>query len=223
VTFVESPEARAARLWQARVAAAEATDPKYDRGRSWNDRIFTERLTRCGAHQNPNCYECERKDESETTLGAMASRGGSGVHRLAEPAQLRIDDGGLPRVAWPRRREADRRGEQLPQRPQRIARGGQPNDRFRAKLAEQEGCLVWTSYIDPAGYGRFSSRRDGKSGWTYAHRWAWEQEHGPLEPGEWVRQTCENRACVRHLEKVAPERVRRAPRPKYVRKGKAKA
>lgn len=45
-----------------------------------------------------------------------------------------------------------------------------------------------------------------------AHRWLWEQEHGPIPDGMEIDHLCRNRACVRasHMELVTHlENVRR--------------
>jgi hypothetical protein len=59
------------------------------------------------------------------------------------------------------------------------------------------GCLEWTSWIDPFGYGRFSLR--GKT--DKAHRVAWMLANGSIPEGKgWhgicVCHTCDNRKCV---------------------------
>ncbi|WP_076124814.1 HNH endonuclease [Mycobacterium sp. IS-836] len=65
------------------------------------------------------------------------------------------------------------------------------------------------------GYGQFSF--NGKNG--YAHRYAWEREHGPIPNGLTVDHLCRVRCCVNvdHLELVdGPENTRRgvAARPR---------
>jgi hypothetical protein len=54
-------------------------------------------------------------------------------------------------------------------------------------------CLVWTGYLNDAGYGILY--RDGKS--LRAHRMAWLDAGLPLEDGQLLDHfTCFNRACV---------------------------
>jgi hypothetical protein len=58
-------------------------------------------------------------------------------------------------------------------------------------------CLEWTGGTVKGGYGR--TRRGGKA--VLIHRWAWEQEHGPIPPGMKVLHHCDNPPCyeVEHL------------------------
>lgn len=67
--------------------------------------------------------------------------------------------------------------------------------RFAAKVRHDPatGCLLWTAAVDKDGYGRFKTDT-----WTVsqAHRWAWEQENGPVPRGLVVRHTCDVPACV---------------------------
>lgn len=78
-----------------------------------------------------------------------------------------------------------------------------PQQRFAAKwklsaapshAPELGPCHVWTGYI-PKGddYARFTA--DGRS--HRAHRWAWEQENGPVPAGMLVDHKCHRPACVR--------------------------
>ena len=85
------------------------------------------------------------------------------------------------------------------------------DERFFAKVALWDACWIWTAYKDPAGYGQFW---DG--GKMRAHRWAYEQEFGPIPEGYTVDHTCHvrgectlgnacpHRACTNpeHLEAV---------------------
>lgn len=82
---------------------------------------------------------------------------------------------------------------------------GTPTERFWSKVTRpEEGCWVWTAGMYQ-GYGRF---REGGAGSrnVLAHRWVWEQEHGPIPEGLELDHLCRNRACVRlaHLELVTP-------------------
>lgn len=80
--------------------------------------------------------------------------------------------------------------------------------RFMQKTRElPNGCLEWTAALDQ-GYGVFSiPQTDKPSVFTTirAHRWLWQQEHGPL-PGHidldhyrWPQDGCIGRSCVRHV------------------------
>lgn len=66
------------------------------------------------------------------------------------------------------------------------------------KLDPVTGCLEWTRYVDPAGYGRV--RYDGETG--YVHRLVWEREHGPIPEDLLLRHKCDNPRCasLKHLE-----------------------
>lgn len=73
-------------------------------------------------------------------------------------------------------------------------------------------CSVWTGFCDPSGYAKFSVEEQS----AYAHRWAWEQIHGPVPEGLELDHLCHNgsgcaggatcphRRCVNpaHLEAV---------------------
>lgn len=54
-------------------------------------------------------------------------------------------------------------------------------------------CHIWTRATDRDGYGKFGA--DGRT--HRAHRWTFEQAHGPLAPGVEVDHICRNRSCVR--------------------------
>lgn len=49
-------------------------------------------------------------------------------------------------------------------------------------------CIEYTGYRDAFGYGQ--------SGRGYAHRWAWEQAHGPIPDGLCVLHSCDNPSCI---------------------------
>jgi len=70
------------------------------------------------------------------------------------------------------------------------------------------GCIEWTGYRLPKGYGRFRAR----GGQVYAHRWAYEEQCGPIPDGLHIDHLCRNPSCVNveHLEAVTPgENTRR--------------
>lgn len=69
-------------------------------------------------------------------------------------------------------------------------------------------CWLWTAGLFSEGYGQFWF--DGKP--RKAHRWAWEQEHGPMPDGLVPDHLCRRRECVRpsHQEPVTEmENLRR--------------
>jgi len=58
----------------------------------------------------------------------------------------------------------------------------------RGYRVELSGCWEWIGAKSPEGYGRI--------GKVYAHRFAYEREHGPLAKGLFVCHTCDNPGCV---------------------------
>lgn len=88
-------------------------------------------------------------------------------------------------------------------------------ERFASKLAPQEdGCILWAGGKTLGGYGMFTvvgSRT--KHVKVMAHRWAYEQQVGPIPAGYDIDHLCRTRACVNpdHLEPVTrQENIRRA-------------
>lgn len=79
---------------------------------------------------------------------------------------------------------------------------GDDHERFWAKVTKQpdDGCWLWAGALSPAGYGRF----DVGSRNVRAHRWAYEEERGPIPEGLSLDHLCRTRRCVRpgHLEPV---------------------
>lgn len=63
---------------------------------------------------------------------------------------------------------------------------------FAARTEWRDGCLVWTGSTTGKGYGRFSFGGESKS----VHRYAWEQENGPIPEGMQVDHVCWNKLCA---------------------------
>ena len=66
------------------------------------------------------------------------------------------------------------------------------------------GCWTWTGTLR-SGRGQFRAGRRTVS----APQWAWEQAHGPIPEGRWLKAVCGNVACVNpdHLEPVVPDEM----------------
>ena len=77
-----------------------------------------------------------------------------------------------------------------------------PALRFPDKVSapDENGCTLWQASRAKNGYGEFW---DGTR-LVRAHRWAYEQVHGPIPAGLDLDHLCRNRACVTvsHLEPV---------------------
>lgn len=69
-----------------------------------------------------------------------------------------------------------------------------PDQGFRARVAQVGDCLIWQSSKSNDGYGFFYT--DGHL--VMAHRWAFEQEYGPIPEGMQVDHICHHEACVNH-------------------------
>ena len=77
------------------------------------------------------------------------------------------------------------------------------DDRFWAKVQKSDnpdGCWLWNAAINPNGYAQFGIGYKK----VYAHRWAYEQVHGPIPKGLQIDHLCRVRHCVNpaHLEIV---------------------
>jgi hypothetical protein len=78
------------------------------------------------------------------------------------------------------------------------------SQRFWSKVkSRRDGeCWEWLAWKNSRGYGGF--RPAGRRRNCFAHRWAYEAEHGPIPQGMQIDHLCRNRACVNpaHLEVV---------------------
>jgi len=67
-----------------------------------------------------------------------------------------------------------------------------PAERLGRRLAVRDsGCLEWTGYTNPRGYGQI--RVDGKR--TLTNRFAWELVNGPIPAGMCALHRCDNPPC----------------------------
>ena len=75
-------------------------------------------------------------------------------------------------------------------------------DRFwdKVDLGCDDDCHEWTAAVNADGYGVY--KVDGRT--VLAHRWAYEDAHGPIPEGLTIDHLCGNKPCVRddHLEPV---------------------
>ena len=67
-----------------------------------------------------------------------------------------------------------------------------PEEAFAARTERRGECLVWTGAKDGGGYGHL--KVNGRL--TKAHRYAYEEEYGPIPDGMEIDHICHNRACV---------------------------
>jgi hypothetical protein len=69
-------------------------------------------------------------------------------------------------------------------------------ERFDQKCAPnpETGCVEWTAYCNPHGYGSFFRHKSHQ--FVFAHRWAYERAHGPIPEGLCVLHHCDNPRCV---------------------------
>ncbi len=76
-------------------------------------------------------------------------------------------------------------------------------DRFWEKVDKGQDCWLWTAGVStPSGYGQFYPAR-GRA--IHAHRWAYEQEYGPIPMGLQIDHECHNESgclggitCIHH-------------------------
>lgn len=67
-----------------------------------------------------------------------------------------------------------------------------PEEAFSARTREDSGCVNWTGWLTPDGYGKFKT--GGKS--VFSHRYAWERVNGTIPEGQVIDHICHNPACV---------------------------
>ena len=71
-------------------------------------------------------------------------------------------------------------------------RFGSPEEAFLNSIERKGDCLIWVGALNNHGYGQVWD--GGKV--ILAHRYAWEREHGQIQPGMLVDHTCHNPPCV---------------------------
>lgn len=78
---------------------------------------------------------------------------------------------------------------------------GTPEERFWPKVDKSGDCWLWTAACTYAGYGQFGVAYAYQ---VFAHRFAWELEHGPIPDDMEIDHLCGTRNCVRvsHLDLV---------------------
>lgn len=78
-------------------------------------------------------------------------------------------------------------------------------ERFWEKVAKAgpTECWMWQASVNAMGYGQFV--RTGRV-LVYAHRWSYEQSHGPIADGMSIDHMCHVPSCVNpaHLRAVSP-------------------
>ena len=61
----------------------------------------------------------------------------------------------------------------------------------RIKHDPDAGCLTWTGYRNPKGYGTINVAGTP----VYAHRLSWENANGPIPEGKCILHKCDNPPC----------------------------
>ena len=66
------------------------------------------------------------------------------------------------------------------------------------KSIKRNGCVLWTGWVNPKGYGRMyvGKSSDGKKTMALVHRVAWMLKHGAIASGLLVCHKCDNPACI---------------------------
>ena len=67
-----------------------------------------------------------------------------------------------------------------------------PEEAFAARTERRGKCLIWTGAKDNTGYGRLQV--NGRL--ATAHRYAYEEAHGPIPDGMVIDHICHKRTCV---------------------------
>ena len=80
------------------------------------------------------------------------------------------------------------------------------SERLARKTVITPGCWPFVGSRLPKGYGTITLRTAQGVKTVYAHRVAWEREHGPIPEGMEIDHLCNNPSCVRldHLQCVTP-------------------
>ena len=74
-------------------------------------------------------------------------------------------------------------------------------ERFATKVMDvPDGCRLWMTGLSTKGYGKFL---DEEHRTVPAHRWAWENEYGPLNSKLELHHKCGVKSCTR-VEHLIP-------------------